>query len=166
MITNQFSFVFFGLGTLIVVLGFMRWRRIDWRSTLIVGVVIALVFTGAFFVLRVGANDVTSVSATQAQIGAGKPALLEFYSDFCVGCMSVRPVVDTLIADMGDRLTVLRVDIHSAVGRELRAIYGFTYSPEFVLFDPTGVEVWRANNPPTSAELQLARVEAISSTTP
>lgn len=162
-ITNQYSFVFLGLGTLIVILSFMRWRRIDWRSTLIVGVVIALVFTGAFFVFRVGASDVASVDSAQAQIGSGKPTLLEFYSNFCMGCMSARPVVDALIARLGDQVNVLRVDIHTAVGRELRAIYGFTYSPEFVLFDATGTEVWRANTPPTDAQLRLASIDPAAS---
>lgn len=156
-IANQFSYVLFGIGTLIVILGFMRWRRIEWRSTLLVGLVVALVFTSGFFIFRVGVSDVGSVSAAQARIGNGKPTFLVFYSNFCAGCMAARPTVEALVAEIGDEFNVLNVDIHTTAGRELRAIYGFSYSPEFVLFDPAGSEVWRSNVPPPTDQLERAR---------
>lgn len=162
-IANQFSYVLFALGTLVVVLAVLRWRHVAWRSTLIAALVLALVFTGGFLAFRVGASDVASVGAAQAQIGNGKPTFLEFYSNFCAGCMAARPAVDELVTAMGDTFNVLRIDIHTAVGRELRAIYGFTYSPEFVLFAADGSELWRANSPPSAAELDQATTNTISS---
>lgn len=163
-IGNQFSFVFFALGTLIAVLLVLRWRRVHWRATVIIGLVIALVFTGGFLAFRVGASDVSSVGAAQAQIGNGKPTFLEFYSNFCAGCMSARPAVDALVSNMGDQFNILRIDIHTPVGREMRAIYGFTYSPEFVLFNPGGEEIWRSNSPPSNTDLDRASVVDLTDT--
>ena len=155
-IGNQFSYVFLAIGALLIVLALLRLLRVDWRSTAMIGVIVALVFTGAFFAFRVGASDVSSMGAAQAQIGNGKPTFLEFYSNFCAGCMAARPAVDALVSNMGDEFNILRIDIHTPVGRELRDIYGFTFSPEFVLFDAAGDEIWRDNSPPPNAELERA----------
>ncbi len=165
-LANQYSYVLLALGTLIVVFAGLRWRRVAWRATVIAGLVLALVFTGGFLAFSVGASDVGSVSAAQAQIGNGKPTFLEFYSNFCAGCMAARPTVDALVANLGDQFNVLRVDIHTAVGRDLRTLYGFTYSPEFVLFDAGGSELWRSNNPPSDAELERAKTQSVTNTAP
>ena len=80
--------------------------------------------------------------------------------------MAARRTVDALVANLGDQFNVLRVDIHTTVGRELRALYGFTYSPEFVLFDASGSELWRSNNPPSTAELERVKAQPGTNTSP
>ncbi|MBE2271564.1 MAG: hypothetical protein IAE80_25245 [Anaerolinea sp.] len=157
-LANQFSYLLFGLGTLVALTAVLRWRRVAWRPVLLIGLLVVTVFTAGFLALRPGVSDVTDAAEAQALIGDGKPTLLEFYSNYCAGCMAVRPQVDALIAELGDTFNVLRIDIHTPVGRELRRVYGFTYSPEFVLFDADGRETWRSNSPPPAAE--LARISA------
>lgn len=55
----------------------------------------------------------------------------------------MKPVVDGLEKEMSDRLTVIRVDIHTKVGREIARQYEFQYTPTFILFDEDGNERWR-----------------------
>ena len=44
-IANQFSYILFALGTLVVVLALLRWRHVAWRSMVIAALVLALVFS-------------------------------------------------------------------------------------------------------------------------
>ncbi len=70
-----------------------------------------------------------------------------------MSCVAACPVVDRIVEDIGERFNVLRVDIHTEFGRELRQQIGFTYSPEFVLFDNGGQEVWRDHVPPSFEQI-------------
>ncbi|MHB0924298.1 MAG: thioredoxin family protein [Bellilinea sp.] len=55
----------------------------------------------------------------------------------------MKPVVDGLEQEMGERLIVLRVDIHTQAGQEIASQYRFEYTPTFILFDEQGNEQWR-----------------------
>lgn len=55
----------------------------------------------------------------------------------------MKPVVDGLEKEMSDRLTVIRVDIHTKAGREIARQHEFQYTPTFILFDEDGNERWR-----------------------
>jgi thioredoxin-related protein len=55
----------------------------------------------------------------------------------------MRPIVDGLEREYEGRLRVLRLDVQSQVGRELAPLYGFQYTPTFILFDAAGNELWR-----------------------
>lgn len=51
--------------------------------------------------------------------------------------------MDGLEREYEGRLRVLRLDVQSQVGRELAPLYGFQYTPTFILFDAAGNELWR-----------------------
>jgi thioredoxin-related protein len=55
----------------------------------------------------------------------------------------MKPVVDRLEDELGDRLDIIRVNIQEPVGRELAGSLGFQYTPTFIFFDGSGTEVWR-----------------------
>lgn len=55
----------------------------------------------------------------------------------------MKPVVDGLEQEMGERLIVLRVDIHTEAGQEIASQHRFEYTPTFILFDEQGNEKWR-----------------------
>lgn len=55
----------------------------------------------------------------------------------------MKPVVDGLEKEMGAKLIIIRVDIHSAAGRALTGPMGFEYTPTFIFFGPDGAELWR-----------------------
>jgi thiol-disulfide isomerase/thioredoxin len=155
---NQYSYIFLSLGLIlgsIVVLLALRQRR-----SVILGVAAALavVLVLGNFVVRPGSSDVNSVAGAKALLANGKPTLVEFFSNYCLGCAAARPVVDQLVSRIQDQYNILRVDIHTDFGRELREEYAFSYSPEFILFDTTGHEVWRSHVPPSDEQLALTKV--------
>jgi thioredoxin-related protein len=73
--------------------------------------------------------------------------------------VAARPIVDGIVEDIEDQYNILRVDIHTEFGRALRQRFGFSYTPEFVLFDGEGQEIWRDHIPPSAAQLTLAALE-------
>ena len=55
----------------------------------------------------------------------------------------MKPVVDELERQLGERLDVIRLNVQEDVGRELVPVYGFNFTPTFIFFDGDGNEVWR-----------------------
>jgi len=55
----------------------------------------------------------------------------------------MKPVVDELEGELGDRLHIIRLNIQEDVGRELAPVYDFTFTPTFIFFDADGQEIWR-----------------------
>jgi thioredoxin 1 len=154
---NQYSFVLISLGVLIGVI-IVLWRFSASRRVIsaTVGVLAVFILAG-YLLLRPGLSDVDSTSAAQTIIQNGKPTFLEFFSNYCAGCLAIRPVVDEIAADLGADFNILRIDIHTDTGRELRERYQFNYTPEFILFDARGQEVWRGHNPPNDNQLRLVQ---------
>lgn len=164
-IFNQYSYVLISLAVLIaavlVLSRFAVSRRII--SVTVAGLLVFIL--AGYFLLRPGLGDIDSTSAAEAAIQNGKPTFLEFFSNYCAGCLAIRPVVDQIAAELGDEFNILRIDIHTEAGRELRERYKFAYTPEFVLFNPQGQEVWRSHNPPGEVQLALARGQSTSTET-
>lgn len=167
-ILNQYSYFFIGLGIVVGITLVLRYFDISRRiiSAAVVGLVVLILM--GFLLLRPGTNDIQDVASARDLIQNGRPTMLEFFSNYCAGCMAVRPVVDALKNDIQDEFDVLRVDIHSDAGRELRQQFAFSYTPEFILFNQNGEEVWRDHVPPGERELGLVTVDdsAISLETP
>jgi len=59
-------------------------------------------------------------------------------------CTSIKPVVDGLEEELGDKIHIIRLNAQESVGRELSPIYGFGFTPTFIFFDAQGNEVWRS----------------------
>lgn len=74
--------------------------------------------------------------------------------------------MDGIVEDISEQFNILRVDIHTQHGRELRRRIGFTYTPEFVLFDSVGQEVWRDHSPPSPELLALVENSVTDLDTP
>lgn len=168
-LSNQFSFVLISLGVLAGVVVLLRaLLHRSWRVTTGAGAVVAAAAMIAFFVLRPGLSDVDSVQAADAMLQSGKPTMVEFFSNFCANCLAARPQVDALVGDIearhADEVNILRIDIHTNFGRELRERYGFSYTPEFIMFDRGGQEMWRAHVPPTLTQVDDAVSGGVAST--
>lgn len=155
---NQFSYVLIGFSAAAGVALLLRLWRWSWLKSLAAAAVVALLFSGIWIFVRPGSSDVDNVQAAEATLTNGRPTLVEFFSNYCMGCVAVRPAVDALVERIQDRFNILRVDIHTPFGRALRERYTFSYSPEFVLFNTQGQEVWRAHVPPTDEHLALAEM--------
>ena len=55
----------------------------------------------------------------------------------------MKPIVDGLENELGDRILFIRLNIQEEVGRELAPVYGFEFTPTFIYFNGDGVELWR-----------------------
>jgi len=55
----------------------------------------------------------------------------------------MKPVVDELERELGNRLHIIRLNIQEDVGRELAPVYNFEFTPTFIFFDADGQELWR-----------------------
>jgi hypothetical protein len=79
---NQFSFLLMVIFGLAVIIGLMRWRRVAWGQIMGVVLVIGILTTVVWSALRPGGSSVASIEEAQAQIAAGRPVLIEFYSNY------------------------------------------------------------------------------------
>lgn len=150
---NQFSFVMLSAGLLIVV-GVLLWsakrmpaplRAGGWLAVL-VGLV---VFWSATRPLDT--PEIDSLSNFEARLGNGTPIVLELYSEYCLGCMAQSSAVNALESALGERAAVLRLSIHTGVGRALWVRYQGETTPTFIIFDGEGREVRRTNAVPSAA---------------
>src|SRR5688572_28311963 len=101
---NQYSYVFFSLGALLVGLLALRYGlRLRWPASLLGVAALAGVLVAGWLILRPGASDVDSLEAAEAMIDSGKPTFVEFFSNYCAGCLAARAMVDNLVVDMDAR---------------------------------------------------------------
>jgi thiol-disulfide isomerase/thioredoxin len=150
---NQFSYVLISSAVLIASLIVLRRYNVDRRLMSAVGIAIVVLSVSAALILRPGLSDVDSLQMAQATFRNGKPTLLEFFSNYCAGCLAVRPAVDLLAAEFEEDINIVRIDIHTDFGREIRQEFGFSYTPEFILLDHNGQEIWREHVLPTREQV-------------
>jgi thiol-disulfide isomerase/thioredoxin len=154
---NQYSYVIIAVIVCAVLyLGLRRFAKSTQAGAVGAVLLAAAIFIGGFALLQTGEGDVTEVAQVDSLVANGQPTFIEFFSNYCTGCLLLRPTVDGIIADIGDDFNVLRINIHSTAGRELRETYEFSFTPEFILLDAAGQEVWRDHVPPSDADLQRA----------
>lgn len=156
-IFNQYSYPLIALGVMATVLFLLLLRRVRSSTLIMTELALLVIFVGGFFALRTGEGDVVDRDGFEAVLANDRPTFIEFFSNFCTGCLVMRPTVDGIINDIGDDFNVLRVNIHSDIGRELTEQLGFNFTPEFLLLDADGQEVWRDHVPPTTDILSRAQ---------
>lgn len=157
-IVNQFSYILITGGSVALVWLVLR-RLVHARVGVVIAVQAAViaVFVAGFVVLRTGDGDTDDAALARAVIANDRPTFIEFFSNYCTGCLLLRPTVDQIVREIQDDYNVLRINIHTEAGRELRQQYNFSFTPEFLLLTANGVEVWRDHMPPDRAALALAR---------
>lgn len=156
-IFNQFSYpliIAFIIATTVWLL--RRGLHLRWRTVIAAQMMIAGVALAAFLLLRPTSDRLNTADDALRIVQNGKPTFLEFFSQYCTGCLALQPLVANITADIKDEFNILRIDIHSDVGRDLRRKLAFSFTPEFILFNTSGEEVWRAHLPPSLTELELA----------
>ena len=143
VIVDQYSAVWIGGAFVLLVALVLFQGRPQVRDFIALGVVIAGLVV-AWLLLHPRQTPLPEGARTvQSMIGQGVPVLLEFQSPFCIHCTQMKPVVDALENELGDRLQVIRLNAQNEVGRELAPVYMFEYTPTFILFDSQGNELWR-----------------------
>jgi len=157
-IFNQYSYVIISLAVLVTTILVLRYFLTNWRVIAAAATGLLVLMISGFLLLRPGFSDVNSLSAAETMIQNGRPTFMEFFSNYCAGCLAIRPVVDEMTEEIGDTFNILRVDIHTETGRGLREQYDFSYTPEFLLLDNQGNEIWRSHSPPTEDQLNLVQL--------
>ena len=74
---------------------------------------------------------------------AGKrPALIDFYADWCGPCKALAPVLEQLSEEYGDKIDIYKIDTEAE--QELSAAFGIRSIPS-MLFCPIGEQPQMAN---------------------
>ncbi|MDZ7592113.1 MAG: thioredoxin family protein [Rubrivivax sp.] len=105
------------------------------------------------------ANDAADAADTvQLALRAGKPTVAEFGANACASCREMKPVLEAVRREHGERFTVVEVDLIKQ--REVAYIqrYRIQLMPTQVFFDAQGNETGR-NVGKLSAEDIVARLQ-------
>jgi len=70
-----------------------------------------------------------------------RPTLAQFFSPHCAGCAAVKPLVDQLEQEVGNRLQIIRLNIDLEPGKSLMAGYSVLFTPTFIYFDKAGTKI-------------------------
>ena len=84
---------------------------------------------------------VAEVDEVQKALRLGKPAVVEFGATACASCREMKPVLEALQREHGERISVLDIDILKARGHIAR--YRIQLMPTQVFFDAKGREIGR-----------------------
>jgi len=71
----------------------------------------------------------------------GKPTVAEFGAATCVPCKAMKPVLEEIVAEYGDRMNLSFIDVR--YNSNLTTKYKITLIPTQVFFDSAGQEVTR-----------------------
>lgn len=73
-------------------------------------------------------------------INSSKPTLVDFYTNWCVPCKMMTPIIDQTKVELGDKANVLKVDVDN--NQEVARKYQIRSIPTLLIFKE-GEVVWR-----------------------
>jgi thioredoxin 1 len=86
-------------------------------------------------------------------INSDKPVLVDFFATWCGPCKMMHPVLDDLVAKIGDKVRIIKVDIDK--NEQLAAAYNVRSVPTLMVFK-AGQLKWRE-----SGVMQVAALEQV-----
>lgn len=91
--------------------------------------------------------------ATLGQLINGPtPVLVDFSAEWCGPCQMLKPELKELARMMGDRLTIVTVDVDNPKNQTFAAAQGVRSVPTLVLFHK-GAVLWRSSGYRSAAQL-------------
>ena len=123
-----FSIVFWGFKReIIIILGGL---------SLILGILFFIGFSSETkYIVNENELDIISINENET--------VLQFYSNLCLMCLSVKPLVDTLEGEFSDKVNFHRINIQSNKGKKLAERYNVTLVPTFIFINKTGKIIYR-----------------------
>tara|TARA_B110000483_G_C18190412_1_gene540721 strand:+ start:2836 stop:3156 length:321 start_codon:yes stop_codon:yes gene_type:complete len=88
-----------------------------------------------------------------AAIQSDKPVLVDFWAEWCGPCRMIAPVLDQLAAELGDKVTIAKVNVED--NQALAQRFGISSIPNLKVFK-NGVEVDNIIGAAPKATLQAA----------
>lgn len=87
-----------------------------------------------------------------------KPALIDFYADWCGPCKMLAPILEQLSEEYGDKINIYKIDTEAE--QELAAAFGIRSIPS-MLFCPIDEAPQMANGALPKAELERVITEVL-----
>ena len=78
------------------------------------------------------ATDVTQQTFEQEVLQSDKPVIVDFWAEWCGPCHAVAPVLDRIVAERGDELKLVKINIDEQ--QELAQRFGVASIPTMILF--------------------------------
>ena len=142
LMINQYSFIIIGL-LILAIITFLVWRLIGIKYTIPVAGLTFVLLVAFQLVLSTNTNTYSSVDAFDNAIPSGNAVFLVLYSDFWIVCLSTKPAVDRLESNLEDDFLVVRLNVHSDLGKYVFVKYRGRAVPTYIVLDKRGNEVWR-----------------------
>lgn len=86
-------------------------------------------------------------------IQSEKPVLVDFFATWCGPCKAMRPVLESLGEELGERIRIVQIDVDKYDGTAL--FYRIQMVPTFILFRKGDI-LWRYSGVITAKELKKA----------
>jgi thioredoxin 1 len=104
--------------------------------SLILGILFLIGFSSETkYVVSENELDIISINENQT--------VLQFYSNLCLMCLSVKPLVDKLESEFSGKVNFHRINIQSNKGKRLAERYNVTLVPTFIFISKTGKIIYR-----------------------